>query len=901
MGVGTTGGTGYTLGMASQLLLTKCYLPPVRAGGVTRPRLLAQLDAGLQAGHRLSLIAAPAGYCKTTLAAAWVRQAGLPVVWLTFDARDNDLGHLLRYLRLAITQLGPALGRNLHAVLDAPTLPPLEDLVAAFLHDLEDAGRHAAAQREHLLLTLDDCHKLEAPAVHAWLNLLVEHLPPACHLLLISREDPPLPLPRLRARGQLTEVRAQDLRFTAAEAAQFFAEAMQLPLPPAWVAALEARTEGWITSLQLAALSLQGRSPEQGESFIREFSGSHRFVFDYLAEEVLGLQDEDVRTFLRRTAVLERFRAPLCQALTGRADSQSMLQHLEHANLFLVPLDDERMWYRYHHLFADYLRSTLPAEERAQLLGDAARWCADAGLLLEAVQYALESSDPERIAATVERALQQAAVWSGGELATLVRWIDSLPGPVLGAHPRLCLDASRALFLSGRLTLASQLLDQAERTLRVAPPWPEQEGLLAIAEVYRAALAAFQGEVGLALAALSQARPRLPVSEPLAHARAADALGLAYGLAGDLAQCERWYGEASRLGQAAGVSYLAINARCEVATAQLGQGRLSQARETCREALALADGAPLPPTGLALALLGAIAYEQDDLAAAEEYLREGMARSEQGGLRDDLRVACLLLARLRRAQGDLDAAATAVERATALIPMYEVPRLDRLAAAWRAWVQLARGNTEAAGQWARGYAARQQTELVETSQDGELLVLARVALAQGNPAQAIGVLQELEGQALAAGRVRTAITALVLLALAQQAAQDQAAAATLARALQLAAPEGFVRCFLDEGTALIPLLPQACAAAPQLVIQLRAALAPADAPATTPHPGPDALSEQELRVLRLMVAGHSNKEIAEALVIAVGTAKWHVHNILQKLEVGNRPKAIARARELGLA
>jgi LuxR family transcriptional regulator, maltose regulon positive regulatory protein len=887
--------------MASQLLHTKCYLPPARVGGVTRPYLLAQLDAGLRAGHRLSLIAAPAGYGKTTLAASWVRQAGLPVIWLTLDARDNDLGHLLRYLRLAITQLGPERGRSLHAALDAPAMPPLEDLVAAVVHDLEDAGRHAAAEGEHLLLTLDDCHKLEAPAVHAWLALLVEHLPPACHLLLISREDPPLPLPRMRARGQLTELRAQELRFTTAEAAQFFAEAMQLPLPPAWVAALEARTEGWVASLQLAALSLQGRSPDQGEAFIRDFSGSHRFVFDYLAEEVLGLQAEDVRTFLRRTAVLERFHAPLCQALTGRADSQAMLRHLEHTNLFLVPLDDERMWYRYHHLFADYLRSTLPAEERAQLLGDAARWCADAGLLLEAVQYALESGDPERIAATVERALQQAAIWSGGELAMLVRWIDALPGQVLDAHPRLCLDASRALFLSGRLALASQLLDQAERTLRVAPPLPEAEGLLAIAEVYRAALAAFRGEVRYAVATVTRARPRLPASEPLANARAADALGLAYGLAGDLAECERWYAEASRLGQAAGVSYLAINARCEVATAQLGQGRLNQARETCREALALAGGAPIPPTGLALVLLGEIAYEQDDLAAAEEYLREGMARSEQGGLHDDLRVACLLLARLRRAQGDFDAAATAVERAAALIPIHEAPRLDRLAEAWRAWVQLARGNIEAAGQWARGYAARRRTEIVETSQDGELLVLARVSLAQGNPVQAIGVLQGLEGQALAAGRVRTAITVLVLLALAQQTAQDRAAVGTLARALQLAAPEGFVRCFLDEGAALAPLVTQVGAAAPRLVRRLRAALTPAASPATTPPPVPGALSEQELRVLQLMVAGHSNEEIAEALVIAVGTAKWHVHNILQKLEVSNRPKAIARARELGLA
>lgn len=866
-----------------------------------RPRLLAQLDSGLRAGRRLTLIAAPAGYGKTTLAAAWIQQAALPTVWLTLDTHDNDLGHLLRYLRLAITQPGPELGRHLHAALEALTLPPLGDLVAALLHDLEDAGRHAA-RGERLLLALDDCHKLEEPAVHAWLNLLVEHLPPTCHLLLISREDPPLPLPRLRVRGELTEIRAQDLRFTTAEAARFFAEAMQLTLPAAWVEALEARTEGWIASLQLAALSLQGRSPDQAEAFINAFGGSHRFVFDYLAEEVLGQQEADMRTFLQQTAVLERFHAPLCQALTGRADSQAMLLRLEQANLFLVPLDDERTWHRYHHLFADYLRSIVPPEERARLLGAAARWCADAGLLSEAAQYALESGDAELLAAVVERALQQAATWSGGELATLVRWIDALPGQVLATRPRLCLDASRALFLSGRFTLAAQLLDQAEAILRAGPPRPEQEGLLAIAEVYRAALAAFQGDVRRAIAAITHARPRLPAAELLANARAADILGLAYGLAGDLAQAERWYGEASRLGQAAGVSYLAINARCEVALAQLEQGRLSQAEQTCREALALASDAPIPPTGLVLAILGEIAYERDDLAAAERSLREGMARSEHGGLHDDLRMAELLLACLLRAQGDLDGAVAAVERAAGLMPVHEAPRLARLADAWRAWVQLARGNATAAGQWARAYGAWQQTEPVEASQDFELLVLARVALAQGDLAQATTVLHPLERQALAAGRVRTAITVLILQALAYQVGQEQATAvATLTRALQLAAPEGFVRRFLDEGAALVPLLPQARAAAPQLVDRLLATLAPTAILAPTAPPGPNALSEQELRVLRLMVAGHSNQEIAAALVISVGTAKWHVHNILQKLAVGNRPKAIARARELGLA
>lgn len=883
--------------MTTQALHTKVLLPPARAAAVTRPRLLAQLDAGLAAGRRLSLVAAPAGYGKTTLAADWVRQMARPAVWLTLDERDNDLAQLSRYLHLAVARLDTELGRNLQAALDAPTLPPLEELVAALLQDLEDARQAAAS--DTILLTLDDCHKLGEPTAHAWLTLLVECLPPGCHLLLLSREDPPLPLPRLRARNQLTEVRAQELRFTTDEARAFFAEVMDLALAPELVAALEARTEGWIASLQLAALSLQGRSLAQAEAFVRDFSGSHRYVFDYLAEEVLGQQDAELRAFLEQTALLERFHAPLCQAVTGREDSQVMLLRLERANLFLIPLDDERVWYRYHHLFADYLRSSVAPAERAQRLGEAARWCASAGLLVEAVQYAQASDDQESLAAVVEGALQQAAAWSGGELATLVRWIDALPGQVLGVHPRLCLDASRALFLSGRLTLATRLLDQAEDHLRAAPEDAERETLLAIAAIYRAAPTAVQGEVQRAIQTVTEARTRLPVTETLAHARAADTLGLAYGLAGDLAQCERWYDEAGRLGQAAGVGYLAINARCEVAVAQLGQGRLAQARESCHEALALAGGAPLPPTGFALTILGEIAYEQSDLAAAEELLREGLARAERGGLVDDLRAAQLLRARLCHARGDLAGMTAAVERANALLPVHEAPRLARLAGARRAWAQLALRNIAAAGRWATNFAAWRQGEQVETNEDVELLALGRIALALGDHAQATGVLHELATATLAGGRVRAGIAALMLLALARRAAQDLAGAETaLARALQLAAPEGFVRLFLDEGAALAPLLPHARAAAPQLVERLIAALAPEVARTTLPSA--DALSEQELRVLRLLVAGHSNQEIAAALVISVGTAKWHVHNILQKLGVGNRPKAIARARELGL-
>jgi LuxR family maltose regulon positive regulatory protein len=870
--------------MATPLLQTKCYLPPERAGAVARPHLYARLQAGFDAGHKLSLIAAPAGYGKTTVATDWIRRAAVPTAWVTLDTHDNDAGRLLRYLSLALRQLDGRPTAALQATLDMAHLPPPEALVAALVQDLEATGT-----TQHGLLALDDYHKIDHAPIHTLLNLLLEHLPPNWRLLILSREDPPLPLARLRAQAALTEIRSHDLRFSVDEAGRFFGQTMQLELAPEWVAALEARTEGWIASMHLAALSLHGRNPAQTVAFIRAFGGSHRFVFDYLAEEVLSRQDAAMRSFLQQTAVLERFHAPLCAALTGNPASQAMLQRLEQSNLFLVPLDDARTWYRYHHLFAEYLRSCLPPAETGRLQRTAAQWCEANGLLFEAVQYALACNDADLAAGVVERALQQATAWSAGELATLIRWIDALPGRILRTRPRLCLDASRALYLSGRMAAAGQLLDSAEAALHDEPPGPEHAGLAATAMIYRAAIAAFAGEVHRAIELVHTAQPQLP-AEALIHARAADTLGLAYSLAGDPACAAQWYAEASRLGHAAGVSYLAVNARCEVALAELEQAQLNQAERSCRTAVDLAGATPIAPTGLAWAIRGAIALERNDLAGAEAHLHTGLELAEQGGLTDDLRVMRILLARLKLAQGAFPAAAEAIEQTTALLQRYDVSRLNRLAAAWRARIDLAQGNHAAAERWA----ATQREELLAPApicRDDERLILARIELASGNLLHAAAVADRLRTEAQAAGRVRTLIAALIVQALIHQAAHAQTeAVAALSEALRLAAPAGMAGLFCAERAALAALLPHVRHVAPELTAHL----------AISDPALPDGLSEQELRVLRLIVAGKSNREIADELVISVGTAKWHVHNILQKLGVGSRPKAIARARELGM-
>jgi LuxR family transcriptional regulator, maltose regulon positive regulatory protein len=889
-------------------LSTKCYIPPWRPNGVSRTRLVNRLQSGFLAGRKLTLIAAPAGYGKTTLVAEWVQSQAPAVAWLALDEHDNEVGRFLRYLLLALQQMHADAGRHLQADLAAPQLPSPAALAASLLADLAVAGQQVTGEVTgagpgRILLAFDDYHKIRTPLIHDLVQQLLDHLPPECHLLLISREDPPLALPRLRVRGELTEIRAEDLRFTEAEAAQFFNQAMQLALPAGAVAALEARTEGWIASLHLAALSLQGRNAAQVDAFIHAFGGSHRYVFDYLAEEVLGQQDAEIGLFLRQTAVLDRFSAPLCQAVTGRTDSQAILQQLEQANLFLVPLDDARIWYRYHHLFADYLRMGLPPDESARLQASASQWCETNGLLFEAVHYALAGGSQELAADVVERVIQNAATWSGGELATLVGWIDALPGQLLRVRPRLSLHASRALFLSGRLVLSEQFIDQAEQVLRTQQAaGQDTTGLLAVATVYRAAIAALRGEVRTAIALGTAALAHLPETDLHARARAADGLGLAYGLLGDLALAEQFYTQASGLAQAAGVVYLAINARCEVAQVQIAQGRLQAAAQSCRRALELAGDTRIPPLGLAWAILGAVAYEQNDLAAAERYLQEGMALSQQGGLTDDLRSELLLLARLKRATGDLPAAAVAVAQGAAIVQRYQAPRLAQIAAACQAQIHLACGEMAAAQRWADAYALQRQAGPAEANPDFEELTLVRILLATGELAQALAIVIPLQQQAEAAGRLRTSIEALALQALIQAAAQERAAAvASLAKALRQAEPEGFLRPFLDEGAPLADLLPAARYAAPALVRRLLAALPDEEHDANVAPTAVDALSEQETIVLRLLCAGRSNQQIADELVISVGTAKWHVHNILQKLGVSSRAQATLRARDLGLA
>lgn len=877
--------------MITRLLATKFHIPPWRASGVRRPRLLERLDAGLREGRRLSLISAPAGYGKTTLVAEWIhslRAGGRHAAWLSLDAADNDPERFLRYLAAAFRQAGETAAAQIQPLFDLPRLPPAGALLDALINALDGA-------EAPILLALEDYHVITEPEIHEGLQYFLDHLPAGVHLVLTTREDPPLPLPRLRARGQMTEIRAHDLRFTPAEARQFLLQSLNVELAEEAAQALEKRTEGWAVGLQLAGLALQNIPDPR--AFIENFRGSHRYVLDYLAEEVIRQQGEEMQRFLTQTSVLERFNAPACAALTGRADAQELIAQLERANLFIVPLDDERRWYRYHHLFADYLRTLLGEAEQAALYKKASAWHEANDLLAEAAQYALASRDYEFAADLIERAVSKSTAWSGGNLVMLSGWLDALPPQALQRRPGLSLSASRILYLSGRFDQAEKHIAQTEAALKAQPASPETGQMLALAALYHGSIAAVRGDFRQAVDQTTYALERIPRDNHLAHARGYFSLGQAYELADQPDLAVENFLRSSDEARLAGVLFLAIQARCSAAQVQITQGRLSLAEQTCREAVQAAGGEAIPPLGLAWSVLGGIVLERNDIDAAEQLLRDGAALSRQGGLLDNVLYGQSHLARLLAAKGDASAAFAAVEEARQMMWYFAAPRIAAVIGATVARLQLFTGQVQAAAQWAAAYQAERAAPHLEFAE----LTLARVLLATGAPEAVPAVLNPILEQAARAGRKQACIETMLLLALYHRARGENAPALEwLGQSLQLAAPEGYARIYLDEGEPLLEMLPRARSAAPALVDALLKMGRPGGTPLSPNAQLPEPLSEQELRVLQLIVAGKSNREIAAELFISVGTAKWHVHNVLQKLEVSSRPQAIARARELGL-
>jgi LuxR family transcriptional regulator, maltose regulon positive regulatory protein len=889
--------------MSTPILATKLYIPPPRPQLVPRPRLMARLDDGLR--RKLTLISAPAGFGKTTLVGAWLAGCQRPAAWLSLDAGDNDPARFLTYLIAALQTVAATIGQGVVGALHSPQPPPVDMVLTTLLNDL------TTSLADPCVLVLDDYHVIDAHAVDHALTYLVEHLPPQLHLVLATREDPPLPLARLRAGSHLSELRAADLRFTPSEAAEFLNQAMGLTLSPEDVAALEARTEGWIAGLQLAAISLQGH--DDTTRFIAAFTGSHHFVMDYLVEEVLQRQPDQVQTFLLRTAILDRLCGPLCDAVVldpAAGSGQATLQYLDRANLFLVPLDDERRWYRYHHLFAELLRQRLqqsfgssPGEAQSRLNElhvRASRWYEDQGLEVEAFQHAAAAQDIER----AERLLEGKGIplHLRGAVTTILDWLGSLPKTVLDARPSLWVKYGSILLVNGHTTGVEEKLQAGEAALQGREEDDKTRNLLGHIATARATLALTRYQVEPMLA---QSRRALELLAPNNLARRANAhftLGFAYFLQGDRAASRQAYSEGIALSQAAGDIFTGILATLGLGNVQEVDTQLFQAADTYRRLLQVAGDQPLQIVGEAHAGLAHVLYEWNDLDAAEQHGQQSLRLELQYESVIDRFVACeVFLARLKLARADVaGAAALLAEAAQSARERNFAYRIPEVAAA-QVLVLLRQSNLAAAAQLAGAYDLP--------------LSQARVHLAQGNPSAALALLEPRRRHVEAKGWADERLKVLVLEALALQAQCDEdEAMRALGDALALAAPGGCIRSFVDEGLPMARLLSAAAARGmmPDYIERLLAAFdtepqpaadisnRPVAAPAAPAQPLIEPLSPREIEVLRLIAQGLSNQEIGERLYLALDTVKGHNRKIFDKLQVQRRTEAVARARALGL-
>ena len=893
--------------MSIPILATKLYAPPARTEWVRRLRLIQRLEEGVQKGHRLALVSAPAGFGKTTLLSEWVASCGRPVAWLSLDEGDSDPVRFLAYLIAALQKIEAGFGAGVMAALHSTQPPSMEAGLTALINEI-------ATISEPFALVLDDYHLVTAQPIQAGLAYLLDHLAPQMHLCVASRADPPLPLGRLRARGQLTELRIADLRFTIDEAAAFLNSCVGLNLSKAEVAALDARTEGWIAGLQMAALSMRGRKdvPE----FIKTFTGTHRFVLDYLVEEVLDQQSPGVQEFLLRTSVLERLVAPLCDAVADGSDSQAILIQLDRDNLFLIPLDGERRWYRYHRLFADLLRGRLELTQpdlAPALQRRASRWYEEKGLIAEAVGYALAANDIERVVRLVAGNALSLVYY--GELRTLVRQLASLPDEVVCAQPWLRVAYAWTLAYAGDFDRVEPLLQEAEESLGGLGQRIEQR-VLGETEAWcmmghfaaiRAYAAALKGEMSQAAELAREALQHLPAADLMVRGYAMTLLGAVLRPCGDLVAAAEACTEAIAISHATSDSCFAAIALCDLAALHFVRGQLRKAAAVCQDVQQIAgryeqrSGRPLPVLGYAYARLSAVLREWNELESAMRYARQGLELCEQWGQADVLVYSYSEVAKALQTIGDTDGALKAIRKgkriASSVSPW---PGLHVAAEQAQLWV--AQGNLAAASGWLQeGGLGIQDT--LSFQHLFRYIVLVRVLIAQGAFHKALQLLERLLEVAETAGAMGYVIEVLVLQAtVLQMQGKVEPALTALERALTLAEPEGYVRAFINEGEPMEHLLRRAAAQgiAPDYVRRLLSALEKERMAGSVPPPLLEPLSAREMEVLRLLATGLANKQIAQTLVIAVGTVRQHLKSIYGKLEVHNRMEAARRARDLGL-
>ncbi len=924
--------------MSGDLLQTKLYLPRLRPSLVPRPRLIETLNQGLTG--KLTLISAPAGFGKTTLISSWIHHLQLTIddlrldaaqrvtiakpkstivnriAWLSLDENDSELAPFLAYIIAALQRVEPHIGASARPLLQASPLP-VTRVLTTLLNDI-------AQQPEPLMLVLDDYHAVDSQPVDEAMTFLLDNLPRQLHLVITSREDPNLPLARLRVRGLLTELRAADLRFTVAETAVFLQNVMGLNLTEDQIAVLETRTEGWIAGLQMAALSMRGQEDVSG--FIQSFTGSHRFVLDYLLEEVLHRQTDEVQEFLLKTAVLNRLCGPLCDAVVGRLEigdwlpgddnnlqspvsnlqSQAVLESLDRANLFLVPLDNERRWYRYHHLFAELLQQRLqqnPPLTSPSLGGKqggiadlhirASVWYEDNGLEIDAFHHAAAANDMER----TERLIEGNGIplhFRGAGLPVL-HWLASLPTTLLDASPSLWVTYASALFFVGQHTAVEQKLQAAEAALQSTKPDEKTQDLDGRIAAIRATLAIIQQDVDAIMRQSSRALANLHPDNLLFRTASLWTQGYAYYLQGDRAAASQAYADVIAISHSFADSIYAIAAAISLGQLQEADNKLVLAAKTYERVLQVAGDPPQLIACEAFLGLARIHYQWNDLDTAQECGQQCAQLTQQIESIDTFASYGVFLARLMLAQGDVSGAMAALAEAEAFARQHNfLFRLPDVAAA-QVLALLRQGKLTAAAQLAEKHDLP--------------ISRARVCLAQGDTCGALALLDPLRQQMAAKGWHDERLQIMILQALVLRAqGETDTAVHLLGEALALAEPGGFIRIFVDEGapmaqllaeTAVRPMMPDYCG---QLLAVFKAE---GQQIAHDPEPSPaqsliDPLTQRELEILTLIAAGLKNKEIAEQLVISLNTVLYHIKNIYSKLGVNKRTLAIAKAKELNL-
>lgn len=924
------------------LLTTKLYMPPARPDLVARPRLLERLNAAVQ--RKLTLLSAPAGFGKTTLLSAWrAIQLGntMPMAWVSLDVEDNDLSRFWNYVIASLSTIAPQTGPQVTgqaagSLLSQPVITPLylsdRASIEAFLTRLINVLH--TMQRD-IVLALDDYHLITLPPIHDSLAFLLDHLPTCLRLVILSRTDPPFSLVRLRTQGQLTELHAADLRFTHDEVTTFLNAVMLLDLSHDEIHALDAHTEGWVAGLQLAALSMQGR--EDRQEFITTFTGSHRHILEYLTAEVLSRQDEYIQNFLLQTSILDRLSPSLCNAVTNHSYSETTLEQLEQANLFLIPLNEQRRWYRYHHLFAEFLRAHLARvhpEMVSELHSRAAKWYEQNGFAAEAMQHMLSAGDLAEAARLVEQ--NGEAMVKSGEMMTLLNWFGALPEDEIRRRPRLSLYYAGALGSLGQLDAAEARVQHAEETLAQSEvnedAKREVQGELASAKTF---IVSARGDVQSTIDQANQALALLPPENAFMRSLISASLAQAYLLNGDMETASQVFQETKALSIASHNAHALLLSICCEAFMQAAQGRLHAAFETYRQTLQMDLGVsyiappehtrsttggsrfdrkeetinrvltnrPLPGASMAYIGLGALAYEWNRLDDAIQYLHIALELGQQWGFMSMLAEAYNFLALTHLAKGDIAAAFDVIEQGEQLIRPHNTP----LALTWiqagraRLWARL--GNIIELTRWeqATGLSTHDTPNYL---QEFEHLTLVRLRLLQSHYSEAEQYLKRLLRLAQTEGRTRSVIEMFALLAVSLHMQDKTSAALTaLSQALELAQEEDGIRTFVDIGRPMPELLRLALSRgiAPTYARTLLAAFEETDyTRLEKQEEHPSLLSERELHVLRCIAAGKSNAEIARELVVAVSTIKTHINHMYLKLDVHSRTQAVARAKQLEL-